>query len=176
MRNYTKASKFLSLVLRHHPEKIGISLDQHGWAKVSEILLGVNLTMEDLIHIVETDGMERYSFNEDKTLIRANQGHSLSVDLELEAREPPEVLYHGTVGQFLNAIRQEGLQRRNRQYVHLSKDVETAKTVGSRRGIPVVLQIASGRMYREGYEFFLSENGVWLTKEVPPSYMQFPDE
>lgn len=176
MRNYTKASKFLSLVLRHKPEKIGIQLDRRGWDKVPEILMGVNLTMEDLEHIVETDEKQRYSFNDDKTLIRANQGHSIPIDLELEAVEPPEILYHGTIGQFLDSIKKEGLQRRSRQFVHLSKDVETALAVGRRRGKPVVLQIASGRMFEDGYEFFLSENGVWLTKEAPSSYIKFPGE
>ena len=176
MRNYIKASKFLSLVLRHKPEKIGIQLDPHGWAKVSEILMNMNLTMEDLEHIVDTDSKQRYSFNDDKTLIRANQGHSIPIDLELKAIEPPETLYHGTVGKFLDSIRREGLRRQNRQYVHLSKDVETALAVGRRRGSPVVLRIASGRMYKDGFVFFLSENGVWLTDEVPSSYIRFPDE
>lgn len=176
MRNYIKASKFLSLVLRHKPEKIGIQLDPHGWAKVSEILMNMNLTMEDLEHIVDTDSKQRYSFNDDKTLIRANQGHSIPIDLELKAIEPPETLYHGTVGKFLDSIRREGLRRQNRQYVHLSKDVETALAVGRRRGSPVVLRIASGRMYKDGFAFFLSENGVWLTDEVPSSYIRFPDE
>lgn len=176
MRNYIKAGKFLSLVLRHKPEKIGIQLDPHGWAKVSEILMNMNLTMEDLEHIVDTDSKQRYSFNDDKTLIRANQGHSIPIDLELKAIEPPETLYHGTVGKFLDSIRREGLRRQNRQYVHLSKDVETALAVGRRRGSPVVLRIASGRMYKDGFAFFLSENGVWLTDEVPPSYIRFPDE
>ena len=138
--------------------------------------MGVNLTMEDLEHIVETDEKQRYSFNDDKTLIRANQGHSIPIDLELEAVEPPETLYHGTIGQFLGSIKKEGLQRRSRQFVHLSKDVETALAVGRRRGKPVVLQIASGRMFEDGYEFFLSENGVWLTKEAPSSYIKFPGE
>lgn len=174
MRNYTKASKFLSLVLRHQPEKIGVTLDCHGWAEVPKILLGMNLTMEDLEHIVDTDEKRRYSFNEDKTKIRANQGHSIPVDLELESKEPPEFLYHGTVGQFLGSIQREGLQRRSRQYVHLSPDVETAEKVGSRRGKPVILQIAAGKMHQDGYTFYVSENGVWLTREVPPLYIKFP--
>ena len=172
MRNYTKASKFLSLVLRHKPEKIGIKLDEHGWAKVPEILMGMNLTMEDLEHIVDTDEKRRYSFNDGKTLIRANQGHSIPVDLELEPQEPPEALYHGTVGQFLGAIRREGLQRQSRQYVHLSQDVETAAKVGSRRGKPVVLKIDSAGMHRDGYVFYRSANGVWLTDAVPPQYIK----
>ena len=133
MRNYTKASKFLSLVLRHKPEKIGIQLDRRGWAKVPEILMGVNLTMEDLEYIVETDEKQRYSFNDDKTLIRANQGHSIPIDLELEAVEPPETLYHGTIGQFLGSIKKEGLQRRSRQDLQMSGEQESAQHVG--RGI-----------------------------------------
>lgn len=174
MRNYTRASKFLSLVLRHQPEKIGITLDRHGWAEVRNILMGMNLTMEDLTHIVETDEKQRYSFNEDKTLIRASQGHSIPIDLELEAREPPEFLYHGTVGQFLGSIQKEGLTRQKRQYVHLSPDVETAVKVGRRRGRPVILQVSSGRMHEDGCTFYLSENGVWLTDAVPPEYIKFP--
>lgn len=171
MRNDTRAGKFLSLVLRHQPEKIGIALDGHGWAKVHEILIGMNLTMEELEHIVETDEKQRYSFSEDKTLIRANQGHSVDIDLELEPRRPPEFLYHGTVGQFLPSIREQGLQRQSRQYVHLSPDTETAEKVGRRRGAPVVLQVAADRMHADGYEFFLSENGVWLTRAVPFQYI-----
>lgn len=173
MRNDTRTSKFLSLVLRHQPEKIGITLDSHGWAKVQEILTGMDLTMEELEHIVETDEKRRYSFSEDKALIRANQGHSIPIDLELEPRTPPELLYHGTVGRFLDAIQKEGLTKQKRQYVHLSPDVETAVKVGRRRGKPVVLQVAAGRMHQDGYDFFLSDNGVWLTAAVPPRYLKF---
>ena len=171
MKNYTKASKFLSLILRHKPEKIGIKLDEHGWAKIPEILKGMDLTMNDLEHIVDTDEKRRYSFNDDKTLIRANQGHSIPVDLELEPVQPPEYLYHGTVGQFLASIQKEGLLPRSRQYVHLSADLETAVKVGKRRGKPVVLQIASGKMHQDGHVFYISENGVWLTDAVPPQYI-----
>ncbi len=173
MKDMTKTSKFLSLVLRHYPEKIGVSLDEHGWAPVPDILAGMNLTMEELEHIVDADEKRRYSFSGDKTRIRANQGHSIPVDLELEQRQPPEVLFHGTVERFLDPIRREGLQRRSRQYVHLSPDAETAVKVGSRRGKPVVLQVAAGRMARDGRAFFRSENGVWLTEEVPPQYLKF---
>lgn len=171
MRNYVKASKFLSLILRHKPEKIGIELDEHGWAKVPEILMGMNLTMEDLEYIVDTDEKGRYSFSGDKTLIRANQGHSIPVDLELSPAAPPESLYHGTVDRFLESIRREGLLPQTRQYVHLSADLETAVKVGKRRGKPVVLQIASGEMHRAGFIFYRSENVVWLTKAVPPQYL-----
>ena len=174
MKNERRTSKFISLILRHKPEEIGITLDSHGWAPVDRLLEGVGISMEELEHIVETDEKQRYSFNEDKTRIRANQGHSIPVDLELEEQEPPEFLYHGTVGQFLGGIQKEGLQRRNRQYVHLSPDVETAVKVGRRRGKPVVLQIAAGRMKQDGYKFYCSANGVWLTGEVPPGYIKFP--
>ena len=171
--NDTQKSKFISLILRHKPETIGIKLDAHGWAPVDQLLTGVGISMEDLERIVGTDEKQRYSFNEDKTLIRANQGHSIPVDLELEEREPPEYLYHGTVGRFLGSIQKEGLKRGSRQFVHLSPDVETAVKVGQRRGKPVVLQVAAGRMHREGYRFYLSANGVWLTEAVPPQYLKF---
>ena len=171
MKNYTRASKFLSLVLRHEPEKIGISLDRHGWAPVQEILMGMNLTMEDLGHIVETDEKQRYSFNDGRTLIRANQGHSVPVDLELEPVEPPARLYHGTVERFLSSIQAEGLQKQQRQYVHLSGDPVTAANVGRRRGKPVVLQVDAGRMRRDGFSFYRAANGVWLTETVPPEYL-----
>ncbi|MCI9120902.1 MAG: RNA 2'-phosphotransferase [Oscillibacter sp.] len=174
MRNHTRTSKFLSLVLRHKPEKIGITLDGHGWAKVPEILEGLNLTLEELVHIVETDGKQRYSFNEDRSKIRANQGHSIPVDLELDPVEPPERLYHGTVGQFLPSIRREGLTKQSRQYVHLSGDPVTAAKVGSRRGKPIVLQVNAGAMQREGFRFYQAANGVWLTETVPPEYLTLP--
>lgn len=172
-RTKTRISRFLSLILRHQPEAIGIALDAHGWADVAHVLEGVKITMAELEEIVSSDEKGRYRFNEDKTRIRANQGHSVSVDLELEPAEPPEFLYHGTVGKFLASIREQGLQRQSRQYVHLSKDVETAVKVGRRRGKPVILQVASGKMYRDGCRFYLSENGVWLTEEVPPQYLKF---
>lgn len=176
MRNYTRAGKFLSLVLRHQPEKISITLDRHGWAEVREILKGMDLTMEELVHIVETDEKQRYSFNGDRTRIRANQGHSVPVDLELEAVEPPERLYHGTVERFLPSIRREGLKKGQRQYVHLSGDRATAANVGRRRGEPVVLQVDAGRMRRDGLLFYRAANGVWLTEAVPPEYLTLPGE
>lgn len=174
MENQRRTSKFIALILRHRPEEIGITLDRHGWASVARLLEGVGISMEELEEIVASDEKQRYRFNEDKTLIRANQGHSVPVDLELEAREPPGVLYHGTVGRFLPSIREKGLQPQGRQYVHLSKDVKTAANVGQRRGKPLILQVAAGRMHGDGYAFFLSENGVWLTKAVPARYIKFP--
>lgn len=171
-----ETSIFLSLVLRHKPSAAGITLDGHGWAKVDELIDGVNATgrytldMTKLKEIVRTDNKQRYSFNEDKTLIRANQGHSVPVDVELKKCEPPEILYHGTAERFVDPIMTEGLKPKSRLYVHLSKDVETAVTVGKRHGKPFVFKVKSGEMHRNGFEFFLSENGVWLTKGVPTAY------
>ena len=171
----TDTSKFLSLILRHKPETIGIKLDEHGWADVSELISGISKTrpfdMKMLEEIVRTDNKQRYSFNEDKTLIRANQGHSIPVDVELEKKTPPEFLYHGTGEKFVSSIDKEGLLSKSRLYVHLSKDTETAVKVGSRHGKPVVYRVAARKMADEGYEFFLSVNGVWLVKAVPAEYL-----
>lgn len=171
----TDTSKFLSLILRHKPETIEIKLDEHGWADVSELISGISKTrpfdMKMLEEIVRTDSKQRYSFNKDKTLIRANQGHSISVDVELEKKTPPEFLYHGTGEKFVSSIDKEGLLSKSRLYVHLSKDTETAVKVGSRHGKPVVYRVTAGKMADEGFEFFLSVNGVWLTKAVPAEYL-----
>lgn len=174
--NLTRTSCFLSLILRHKPETIGISLDEHGWANVDELIEGISKTrefnMDILEEIVRTDEKERYSFNEDKTLIRANQGHSIPVDVELEKVELPEELWHGTGEKYVSSIDEIGLIRKSRLYVHLSKDKETAVKVGSRHGKPVIYTVKAREMYQDGYEFFLSKNGVWLTKEVPVKYLE----
>lgn len=175
MGNFDKLSKFISLVLRHQPDAAHITLDEHGWANVEELLAGINETgrkidIEILEEIVVTDNKQRYSFNHDKTLIRANQGHSIPVDVELKEQEPPEFLYHGTATRFLESIMAEGLKPMSRLYVHLSKDIETAIKVGKRHGEPVILKIHSGEMYKEGYKFYLSENGVWLAEKVDVKY------
>lgn len=165
----------MSLILRHKPETIGISLDEHGWANVDELIAGIakdnEFTMEILEEIVRTDEKQRYSFNEDKTLIRANQGHSIPVDVELEEKEPPELLWHGTGEKYVASIDVQGLIPKSRLYVHLSKDEDTAVKVGKRHGKPVLYNVKSGEMYREGYKFYLSANGVWLTEEVPVKYL-----
>lgn len=172
----TETSKFISLILRHKPETIGISLDEHGWAKVDELIAGVSKTrrfdMDILEEIVRTDEKKRYSFNEDKTLIRANQGHSVSVDVELKEAAPPEILFHGTGEKFVASIDEQGLISKRRLYVHLSKDYETAVKVGSRHGKPVVYNVKAGEMHRDGFKLYLSENGVWLTKKVPVKYLE----
>jgi putative RNA 2'-phosphotransferase len=175
-----KISKFLSLVLRHKPQVIGITLDTEGWVPVDELLAaashhGQPISREQLKEVVATNDKNRFSFSPDGRLIRANQGHSVEVDLGLEPVEPPELLYHGTVDRFLDSIREKGLIRGNRHHVHLSADRETAARVGQRRGRPVVLVVEAGRMHNDGHVFYRSENGVWLMDAVPAEYLQFPD-
>ena len=169
-------SKFMSLILRHKPEAIGISLDEHGWANVDELIAGIAKTqdfnMDILEEIVRDDEKQRYSFNEDKTLIRANQGHSISVDVELDVVEPPAELWHGTGEKYVASIDEQGLIPKSRLYVHLSKDKYTAVKVGKRHGNPVLYIVKAGEMYRDGYQFYLSKNGVWLTKQVPVKYLE----
>lgn len=175
MRDLTNLSRYLSLILRHKPEIIGISLDEHGWANVDELITGVaknnEFDREMLEKIVRTDTKQRYSFNEDGTLIRANQGHSIPVDVEPEEAVPPEILWHGTAEKYVEAINEQGMIPKSRLYVHLSKDMETAVSVGKRHGKPVVYQVKAGEMHRNGHEFYLSKNGVWLTKIVPVEYL-----
>jgi len=175
-RTLESTSKFLSLILRHHPEIIGITLDDHGWADVKELLKGVNqtrtLTAEQLETIVRTDPKQRYTFNADHTCIRASQGHSIPVDVELKECEPPEVLYHGTAEKYTASIEQEGLLPKSRLYVHLSADTEAARQVGQRHGKPVIYLVLAGEMARAGYPFYRSENGIYLTRSVPVSYLK----
>lgn len=174
--NKTGLSRFISLILRHKPETIGISLDEHGWAKADELVAGIaknkEFNMEILEEIVRTDNKQRFSFNEDKSLIRANQGHSIPVDVELNEEAPPEILWHGTGDKYVASIDIEGLISKSRLYVHLSKDKETAINVGARHGKPVLYCVKSGKMARGGYKFYLSKNGVWLTKKVPLKYLK----
>ena len=170
-----KLGRFLSLVLRHDPHAAGITLDEHGWADVNELLAGVNRTGRKidrvtLERIVRENNKQRYSFNGDGTKIRANQGHSLQVDVELKAAQPPKYLYHGTASRFLPAIQAEGIRKMSRQHVHLSGDFETAMAVGKRHGIPVVITIDAEAMARDGVTFYRSENGVWLCGHVEPKY------
>lgn len=177
-KNLKHLSKFLSLILRHKPETIGLQLNENGWANVQELISKINqhntgLDVELLNHIVETNDKKRFAFNEDKTMIRASQGHSVQVELNLKEMQPPEFLHHGTVQQYIAAIQKEGLKKMSRRHVHLSKDKETATKVGSRRGKPVILTINAAAMQTDGYTFFLSDNGVWLTDQVPVQYIQF---
>ena len=173
--SYEKISKYMSMILRHRPEVIGIRLDEHGWADVEELIEGIakkkKFNREILEEIVRTDEKQRYSFNDDKTKIRANQGHSITVDLELEPAEPPEILWHGTAEKYVASIEKTGLRPGTRMYVHLSLDMQTAVKVGSRHGKPVIYQVKSGEMYRKGFRFYRSVNGVWLTIMVPVEYL-----
>ena len=169
-------SKFLSLVLRHQPETIGVSLDPNGWIDVEVLLLalaqhGRQLSREDLERLVRESDKQRFALSEDGNRIRANQGHSVEVDLALAPQTPPEILYHGTVDRFLDSILSTGLRKGDRHHVHLSANLETAEKVGQRRGKPVILQIRSGDMHRAGFSFFLSDNGVWLVDHVPAEWI-----
>lgn len=175
--DYLKSlSKFLSLVLRHKPEVIGIKLDANGWADVDELIEGAidkgkEMDLPILEALVLTDDKQRYSFNEDKTKIRANQGHSVQVDLELEPVKPPKILYHGTVERFVQSIMLKGIEPRSRNHVHLSETVDTAIDVGERRGDAMIFKVFAGAMYRDGFHFYQSANGVWLTDHVPNMYL-----
>jgi putative RNA 2'-phosphotransferase len=166
-----RESKFLSLLLRHAPETIGLELDEHGWASIDD-LVGLSassatpLTTEMIELVVRTSDKQRFRISDDGLRVRANQGHSLEVDLELRECAPPDVLYHGTALAFLPSIRADGLVRGARQHVHLSADAITARRVGARHGAPVVLEILATQMATAGAAFYLSENGVWLTHSV----------
>ena len=173
----TSISKYLSLVLRHNPAAAGVTLDAEGWVGVDELLAGAasqgfSFTRAELEQVVQTNEKQRFAFSVDSQRIRASQGHSISVDLGLTPETPPEVLYHGTVDRFLSSIMDQGLEKLSRQFVHLSPDVETATRVGSRRGQPVILKIAAASMHSDGFRFFCSSNGVWLTERVPPQYIE----
>lgn len=176
--NLTAISRYISLILRHKPEVIGITLNEHGWADVNALIRGIRETREPafskelLDEIVRTDSKQRYAYNEDHSLIRASQGHSIPVDVELTQAMPPEFLWHGTGEKYTASIEKTGLLSKSRLYVHLSKDMDTAITVGKRHGRPIVYQVDAGRMARAGYTFYLSANGVWLTKEVPSEFLR----
>ena len=176
----TDTSRYISLLLRHKPQVAGLTLDPHGWAEVDALITAVNkthpLTRETLEEIVRADEKGRYSFSEDGTRIRANQGHSVPVDVGLAKKTPPALLYHGTAEKYTPAIETQGLLPRTRLYVHLSHDRETAVKVGKRHGAPVVFLVNAAQMTTDGFDFYLSENGVWLTKAVPPRYLSRLDE
>lgn len=174
-----ETSKFLSFVLRHQPEAIGIQLDEQGWVDVEELLAaagrqGRQIDRTLLERVVETNDKRRFAFSEDGLRIRASQGHSVEIDLGLAPVGPPELLYHGTATRFLDSIRAGGLTSGERRHVHLSPDAETAVAVGRRHGKPVVLTVEAGRMHAAGHLFFLSANGVWLTDQVPAEYLLIP--
>lgn len=172
-------SKFLSLVLRHQPEYIDLKLNENGWAEIDELIQkskskNLKFTLSELEEIVITNDKQRFAFNDNKSKIRANQGHSVkTIDLQLKAIQPPSFLYHGTVAKFIESIKNTGLQKRSRQHVHLSEERETATKVGSRRGVPIILSVRSLEMHQKGYEFYRSENKVWLTDHVPTEFIEF---
>lgn len=169
-------SKFMSYVLRHHPELIGLNLDENGWANVDELITkstkdSQGFTFEELDEIVQTNSKKRFAFNEDKTRIRASQGHSIDINLALIPQQPPEFLYHGTAQNNVESILENGIEKRSRQHVHLSIDKETATNVGMRRGRPIILTISTEKMFDDGILFYLSENNVWLTDFVDAKYI-----
>ena len=178
--NLVKLSKFLSLVLRHRPEVIGMQLDPEGWLDIAELITrakaaGHRLDLATLHEIVATNEKQRFALSDDGLRIRANQGHSVSgIDLNLEPVVPPDLLFHGTVPDFIASIRQQGLVKRSRNHVHLSDNHETARSVGARRGKPVILTIAAREMHLRGLSFWQSANRVWLTEHVPVEFIMFP--
>ena len=172
-----KISKFLSLVLRHKPEVIGINLDENGWVKVDELISKMNdygkkIDKKTLAMVVANNDKKRFSFNSNKTKIRASQGHSINIDLAYQASKPPEILYHGTGQKSVSSIMATGINKRNRQHVHLSSDTITATKVGQRHGKVTILEIAAQEMFADGYEFYLSDNKVWLSDFVPTKYIK----
>ena len=180
-KELARLSKFLSLVLRHEPQKIGIELDPAGWVAVTDLLAamakhGTAITREAVQTVVETSDKKRFAFSEDGRKIRASQGHSVQVELGYQPATPPDILYHGTVDCFLNSIRKTGLVKGKRHHVHLSPDTETATMVGDRRGKAIILKINAATMTKEGLLFYKSANGVWLTDNVPPQFIQFPTD
>jgi len=172
-----KISKYLSKHLRHQPERIGLKLAPGGWVAVDELIAACSkhlfpITRADLNEVVASNDKQRFSFDSTGTLIRANQGHSVEVDLQLEPTIPPDVLYHGTGDGAVESISRTGLRKMSRHHVHLSKDLGTARTVGARHGRPVVFAVDAAAMYKAGYKFYCSDNGVWLVDGVPPEYLQ----
>lgn len=167
------------MILRHKPETVGVVLDKSGWIDIDILLSAIKSSgnsgwsRELLEEIVRDNDKKRFSISEDGKQIRANQGHSVKVNLDYEPTEPPSKLFHGTVKKFVDSIKVNGLQKMKRHHVHLSADVGTAKQVGSRRGSPVIFVVDATRMYKDGYEFYISDNGVWLTDHVPFKYLEF---
>ena len=172
-----KLSRFLALVLRHKPEVIGIKLDKHGWAKMSELIIGIRnsgraISREQLEELVRNCDKQRFVISEDGRLIRANQGHSIDIDLQLKASKPPDILFHGTIGSFMGDIWSNGIIPMSRQYVHLSTDEQTALQISNRRrGKAVIISVDALSMYKEGFDFYCSDNGVWLVHFVPSEFI-----
>lgn len=179
-KQHKSISRFLSLVLRHRPALVGVTLSEGGWVLVEDLLSGMHdagrhVTQTELFEVVRANDKQRFQLSEDGERIRATQGHSVDVDLGYRPAEPPEVLLHGTPEQFVSSIRREGLKKQKRHHVHLHEDASLAGSVGKRRGRPVVLEIAAREMDRSGFEFFVTPNAVWLTDHVPPQFIRFPN-
>jgi putative RNA 2'-phosphotransferase len=178
MKDMIQTSKFLSLVLRHKPEVIHVNMDNNGWVDIDELINNANkyknmqLTKETLMEVVKNNDKQRFIVDDGKNKIRANQGHSISIDLALEPQTPPDELYHGTAARFLESIMEKGIKPMSRQYVHLSRTAEIAETVGKRHGKPVVLKINTKAMYEQGHKFYISENKIWLVDYVPTAYIK----
>lgn len=180
-KQLTHISKFLSLVLRHQPETISIQLDQNGWTDVNELIekannYGIKFDKETLKHIVATNSKKRFAFNDTLDKIRASQGHSIEIELGYTNQKPPTILFHGTADKFVQSILDTGLEKRNRQHVHLSSDLETALKVGQRHGKPFIFKVLAEQMYNDNFQFYISDNGVWLTDNVPTKYLKRNDE
>lgn len=180
-KQLTHISKFLSLVLRHKPETISIQLDQNGWTDVNELIekannYGVKFDKETLKHIVATNSKKRFAFNNTLDKIRASQGHSVDIELGYSNQKPPTILFHGTADKFVQSILDTGLEKRNRQHVHLSSDLETALKVGQRHGKPFIFKVLAEQMYNDNFQFYISDNDVWLTDNVPTKYLKRNDE
>ena len=172
-------SRFLSLVLRHKPDEAAVTLDSAGWCEIDALIAGARqkghiFTREEIAAVVASNDKQRFALSDDGLRIRANQGHSVQIDLGLQPETPPDTLFHGTVARFLDAIRREGLRKMSRSHVHLSRDQETAAKVGERRGKAIILRIDARAMHAKGHPFFLSANGVWLVEAVPPEHIHFP--
>lgn len=174
-KELTKISKYLSFILRHQPESIGLELDSQGWGLVSDLIAKTSAFSLDralLEILVQTNDKQRFAFNAEGTHIRANQGHSIQVDMALPPLEPPEILLHGTAARFLKSIQEQGLIKGKRHHVHLSTSASVARAVGQRYGKPVLLEVQALKMHQEGHLFFKTANGVWLVEAVPPQYLR----
>lgn len=180
-KQLTHISKFLSLVLRHQPDTIDIQLDKNGWTDINELIekannYGIKFDRETLNQIVETNSKKRFAFNHTLDKIRASQGHSIDIELGYTNQKPPEILFHGTAEEFVQSISETGLEKRKRQHVHLSSDLETALKVGQRHGKPFIIKVLAEQMYNDNFQFYISDNGVWLTDKVPTKYLKLNDE
>lgn len=173
MKDLNKTSKYLSLILRHKPEEANITLDENGWTDVAILLQRLKISKTELDSVVINNDKKRFAYNEDHSKIRANQGHSVEVDLKMVPVKPPKQLFHGTAERNINSIASTGLEKRDRLHVHLSENIQTATSVGQRYGKPVVLKIEAEQMFNDGFVFYKSENNVWLTDHVPTDYINF---